>query len=41
MAYQTLTPLLLNELQREHSQMARMQAQIDTLVKASGARAGH
>jgi hypothetical protein len=30
-AYQTLAPLLLNELQKEHKQMERMQAEIDEL----------
>ncbi len=33
-AYQTLAPLLLNELQKEHKQMERMQAEIDALRKA-------
>ncbi len=33
-AYQTLAPLLLNELQKEHKQMKRMQAEIDALRKA-------
>ena len=33
-AYQTLAPLLLNELQKEHKQIERMQAEIDELRKA-------
>lgn len=32
-AYQTLAPLLLNELQKEHAQIERMQAEIDELRK--------
>jgi trimeric autotransporter adhesin len=33
-AYQTLTPLLLNELQREHALIVKMQSQIDELRRA-------
>jgi hypothetical protein len=33
-AYQTLAPLLLNELQKEHKRMEQMQAEIDELRKS-------
>ena len=36
-AYQTLVPLLLNELQKEHKQVERMQAEIDELRKVHSA----
>ena len=36
-AYQTLAPLLLNELQREHRQVAALQAEVSELRRRYGA----
>lgn len=40
-AYQTLAPLLLNELQREHGQVVALQAEVAELRRVTAQLAGH